>query len=310
MIFQKEKADINIVGDWWLKVMKQYLKLIRVKHWLKNGLVFLPLFFSINLFNFDMFMTCIIAFFVFSFTSSIVYIINDYNDIEKDKIHPIKKNRPLASGKISKKNAILTIIALCIINIALMILLYSNTNSVFIFVIPLTYLVLNIMYSRGLKNMPIIDVIILVSGFVFRVMYGGVSIQVEVSKYLYLMIIFGSFYLGFGKRRNEIIKNGDKSRAVLARYNKDFLDKNMYVALALAIVSYTLWCVDATTIERIGNDYIFWTIPLLMVIFQLYSLNIEGNSHGDPTEVVLSDKVLLGTAVLYGVVMTLLLYVL
>ena len=141
-------------------------------------------------------------------------------------------------------------------------------------------------------------------------MYGGVSIDVEVSKYLYLMIIFGSFYLGFGKRRNEIIKNGNKSRKVLQLYNQDFLDKNMYVALALAIVSYTLWCVDPTTVQRIGNDYLFWTIPLLMVILQLYSLNIEGNSHGDPIEVILSDKKLLITIVIYIVVIGGVLYLL
>ena len=165
------------------------------------------------------------------------------------------------------------------------------------------------MYSKGLKNVPIVDIMILVSGFVFRVMYGGVVTNIEVSKYLYLMIIFGAFYLGFGKRRNEIIKNGNKSRKVLALYNKEFLDKNMYVMLGLAIVSYTLWCVDSTTINRVGNDYIFWTIPLLIVILQLYSLNIEGNSHGDPIEVILSDKLLIGTAMLYGIVMFMLLYI-
>ena len=124
------------------------------------------------------------------------------------------------------------------------------------------------------------------------------------------MIIFGSFYLGFGKRRNEIIKNGNKSRKVLQLYNQNFLDKNMYVALALAIVSYTLWCVDLTTTQRIGNDYLFWTIPLLMVILQLYSLNIEGNSHGDPIEVILGDKKLLVTAIIYVVVMGGILYLL
>ena len=141
-------------------------------------------------------------------------------------------------------------------------------------------------------------------------MYGGVAIDVEVSKYLYLMVIFGSFFLGFGKRRNEIIKNGDKSRTVLKMYNKDFLDKNMYVALALAIVSYTLWCVDMETVKRIGNDYIFWTIPLLMIIFQLYSLDIEGNSHGDPTDVILSDKKLLITVIIYMIMMGGIIYLL
>ena len=291
-------------------MIKNYLKLIRVKHWMKNGMVFLPLFFSINLLNGNLLINSIIAFFAFSFTASIVYVINDINDIEKDKLHPIKKKRPLASGVISKKNAYITIAVLVILTIILMLFLYKITKIIFVFIIPIAYILINILYSKWLKHIPIIDVVVIVCGFVLRVMYGGVSISVEVSKYLYLMIIFGSFYLGFGKRRNEIIKNGDKSRKVLALYNKDFLDKNMYVALALSVVSYTLWCVDPATVQRIGNDYVFWTIPLLMIILQLYSLNIEGNSHGDPTEVILADKKLLITAVIYALVMGGILYLL
>lgn len=290
--------------------MKEYIKLIRAKHWLKNGLVFLPLFFSINLFNTSYYLGSILAFIVFSFTASIVYIINDMGDIEKDRLHPVKKKRPLAAGTISVKNAKIVIGVLVILAAIMMWYLYKNTNNLLVFIVPIVYLVLNILYSKWLKHIPIIDVVILVSGFVLRVMYGGISIDVEVSKYLYLMIIFGSFYLGFGKRRNEIIKNGNKSRKVLQLYNQEFLDKNMYVALALAIVSYTLWCVDPTTIQRIENDYLFWTIPLLMVILQLYSLNIEGNSHGDPIEVILGDKKLLVTAVIYVLMMGGILYLL
>lgn len=290
--------------------MKNIIKLIRVKHWLKNGLIFLPIFFSSNLLNLDLLIKCIIAFFIFSFTSSIVYVINDYNDIEKDRLHPIKKNRPLASGAISKTMAKVIIAFLIIITVALMYYLYTISNNIFIFIIPAIYLVVNILYSFGLKNVPIIDVSIIVLGFVLRVIYGGVVINVEVSKYLYLMIIFGSFYLGFGKRRNEIIKNGDKSRNVLKMYNQEFLDKNMYVSLGLAIASYTLWCVDPSTIARIGNDYVFWTIPLLMIILLLYSLDIEGNSHGDPIEVVLADKKLLVAAVVYVIAMGGILYLL
>lgn len=290
--------------------MKEYLKLIRVKHWLKNGLVFLPLFFSINLFNNNYYLDILLAFIVFSFFASIVYVINDISDIEKDKLHPVKKKRPLAAGTISIKQAYIVIGILVLLSIIMMYYLYKTTSNIFTIIIPIIYVGLNILYSKWLKHIPIIDVVILVSGFVLRVMYGGVSINVEVSKYLYLMIIFGSFYLGFGKRRNEIIKNGQKSRTVLNLYTKEFLDKNMYVALALAIVSYTLWCVDPTTISRIGNDYLFWTIPLLMIILQLYSLNIEGNSHGDPIEVILSDKKLLVTIIIYIVVIGGILYLL
>lgn len=288
--------------------MKQYLKLIRVKHWLKNGLVFLPLFFSMNSCNIQYLSLCFLAFVIFSLSSSVVYVLNDMADVEKDKLHPIKKNRPLASGAISMAQAKIVIVILCILIAFMMGLLYWNDPNFFIILIPIVYIILNLLYSKWLKHISIIDVVILVSGFVLRVMYGGVVVDVVVSKYLYLMIIFGSFYLGFGKRRNEMIKNGKKSRKVLEAYNQAFLDKNMYVCLALAIVSYSLWCVDPMTIARTGHDYLFWTIPILMVILQLYSLNIEGSSHGDPIEVVLSDKRLLVVIVLYIFVMTGLLY--
>lgn len=289
--------------------MKDYIKLIRVKHWLKNGLVFLPLFFSLNLFNWNMVLTCFIAFICFSLSASIVYVINDINDVDKDRKHPVKKNRPLASGAISIKMAYVTIaILILLIAIASSYLFYLN-HVWLVFGIPLIYIFVNILYSFGLKNVPIIDVVILVSGFVMRVMYGGVVIDVAVSKFLYLMVIFGAFFLGFGKRRNEIIKNGKKSRSVLALYNKDFLDKNMYVSLVLSVVSYSLWCVDTLTINRIGNDYLFWTIPIIMVVFQLYSLDIEGDSHGDPIEVILSNKILIAVIVLYMLTLFIILYV-
>ena len=200
--------------------MKEVLNLIRVKHWLKNVLEFLPIFFGKKLLNTECFLTCIFAFIVFSFASSIVYVLNDLSDIEKDRMHPVKKNRPLASGAISKTQAYIIMFVLAIIISVIMYFFYLHSKNIFVILIPLIYIVLNICYSKGLKNMPIIDVVILVSGFVLRVMYGGIVVNVEVSKFLYLMVIFGSFYLGFGKRRNEILKNGDKSRRVLSYYNK------------------------------------------------------------------------------------------
>lgn len=277
--------------------VKNYLKLIRAKHWVKNFLIFLPLFFNGDITKLSKIKFAIIGFIIFSLISSVVYIINDIEDIEKDKKHPVKKNRPLAAGTISIKKAY-TVIGIFLLLVILLNVIFYKKNY-FSILLPFFYLAINILYSRGLKNIPIVDVTILTFGFVIRVMYGGVITSIEVSKYLYLMIMFGSFYLGFGKRRNEIKKNTDNTRKVLKFYNKDFLDKNMYVSLTLAITSYTLWTVDKKTITNIGNDYLFWTIPVVMIIFATYSLNIEGNSHGDPIEVVLSDKILLAEILLY-----------
>lgn len=288
--------------------MKDFFKLIRVKHWLKNILIFLPVFFSSNILSTKCLKISLIAFIVFCLSASIVYIINDLNDLEKDKNHPIKKTRPLASGKIKLSTAIITIIVLILASLIISLYLYSITNNILVILIPIIYIVVNILYSIILKDIPIIDVSVIVLGFVLRVMYGGGVTGIEVSKYLYLMIIFGAFFLGFGKRRNEILKNGTKSRKSLDYYNHSFLDKNMYIMLSLAVVSYTLWCVDKDTISRIGNDYLFWTIPLVIIILQLYSLNIEGNSHGDPIDVFFSDKKLIVMSIIYVAIMSGILY--
>lgn len=290
-----------------IKIMKNYLKLLRIKHWLKNGLVLLPLFFGKSIFNLNKIFFVLIAFIIFSFISSIVYIINDINDIEADRNHPKKKNRPLASGKVSIKNAILVLILLMILSISLIIYLYNKTTNIFIILIPLLYLILNILYSTKLKHIPIIDVAILVSGFVLRVYYGGIASNIEISSWLYLMIMFGSFYLGFGKRRNEMKHNN--TRKVLKYYNKEFLDKNMYVSLGLSIISYSLWCVDPLTKLNISSNYLILTIPLVMMIFQKYSLIIEGDSDGDPIEVILNDKLLISLILTYIIVMMVIIYI-
>ncbi len=287
--------------------MKNYLKLLRIKHWLKNGLVLLPLFFGKSIFNLNKIFFVLIAFIIFSFISSIVYIINDINDIEADRNHPKKKNRPLASGKVSIKNAILVLILLMMLSISLIIYLYNKTTNIFIILIPLLYLILNILYSTKLKHIPIIDVAILVSGFVLRVYYGGIASNIEISSWLYLMIMFGSFYLGFGKRRNEMKHNN--TRKVLKYYNKEFLDKNMYVSLGLSIISYSLWCVDPLTKLNISSNYLILTIPLVMMIFQKYSLIIEGDSDGDPIEVILNDKLLILLIITYVIIMLFIIYI-
>jgi len=153
-----------------------------------------------------------------------------------------------------------------------------------------------------LKNVPIMDIAILVSGFLIRVIYGGVICNIEVSNWLYLTVMAISFYMGLGKRRNEIIKQGTESRKVLKFYNYEFLDKNMYMSLAITIVFYSLWCMD---IGAVSNSLIniIWTVPLVLIICMKYSLDIEGDSLGDPVDVILSDKLLLGLALIYGLIM-------
>ena len=270
----------------------EYLKLIRVKHYLKNFLVFLPAIFSGMLFDSNVLFKVIIMFLAFSFTSSIIYVINDINDIESDRKHPIKKNRPLASGKVSKKGAIITIIILVLLITSL--LHFANILFDFSLLILIFYFIINLGYSFGLKNIPLVDITILALGFVLRVTYGGVGLGIEISNWLFLTILSISFYMALGKRRNELIKNGSNSRKVLKSYNKDFLDKNMYMFLALTIVFYSLWAVSA-----FNNEIFKYSIILVIVILLKYCMDVEDDNFGDPIEVIIHDKVLLVLGVLY-----------
>lgn len=291
--------------------MKQYIKLMRPNHYLKNILVFIPLIFSGKLGQMEKIIICLIGFASFSILSSAVYIINDLKDVKKDRLHPIKKNRPIASGKVSEFSAMFLMIVLLVISFGLTIFLkiYKVNNLMFAIFIEFAYLLFNVLYSFGLKNIPIVDVVILVLGFILRLLFGAIITDIAISNWLYLTVMAGAFYLGFGKRRNETIKQGSDSREVLKKYNKEFLDKFMYICLVLAIVFYSLWCIDLETIARIGNNYMIFSIPLLLIILMKYSLDIEGDSFGDPVDVIVNDKVLMALVGMLVVIMFFILYV-
>ncbi len=289
--------------------MQEYIKLIRLKHYIKNLLIFLPLIFSGNFFNVQLLILAVCGFLSFSFAASVVYIINDIRDREKDRLHEKKKERPIASGKITVKNAVVTAAVLLAVSLILQGLIQNNWIS---YVYVLVYVAVNVGYSFGLKDVALLDITILVSGFLIRVLYGGELIDVEVSNWLYLTVMSASFYLGLGKRRNEIIKVGTESRKVLQYYNKSFLDKNMYMCLGLTIVFYSLWSVDSSNAAKIGGggqNMLVWTVPVIILILMKYSLNVESDSLGDPVDVVFGDKVLLGLIVFYGIMVMCLLYI-
>lgn len=279
--------------------IKNYLKLIRVTHYIKNCLIFLPLFFGGFYKDVNNIFICIIGFILFSLSASIVYVINDICDIEKDKKHEIKKHRPLASGAVSKKEAYTIIGFLVIIILIIGLLMFKLGISVLSFGLIALYVVINILYSKWLKNIPLVDIVILVSGFLIRVFYGAIVIDAEVSNWLYLTIMSAAFYMGFGKRRNEIIKSKDNTRKVLKYYNKEFLDRNMYVCLTLTIVFYAMWTVDPNVVDILRYNWLIWTVPLIMLILFQYSLIVEKDSYGDPVDVILHSKPLLLLVLFY-----------
>ena len=280
--------------------MKKYLKLMRVHHYLKNGLILLPLIFSQNLLNTKLLYKSLFGILAFSFLASVVYIINDIQDVEKDRRHPVKCKRPIASGEVAVKAAWLLVGILIFLSVFMNYIAIGANLYGWIFIG--LYVSLNLAYSLGLKNIPLLDVTILVSGFLLRVLYGAIIINVAVSSWMYLTVISMSFYLGLGKRRNELEYQGQNTRGVLEHYNYKFLDKNMYMCLALTIVFYALWCVDPNTIAAHSNGNVVWTVPLVLIICMKYSLDIEGGSHGDPVDVLLHDRVLILLAGIYGLI--------
>lgn len=286
--------------------MKKYLKLMRIHHYLKNGLIFLPLIFSSQLFQLNILENTVLGFLAFSLSASSIYIFNDIHDYEFDRKHEVKRKRPIASGEVSVSSAVY--LALFLLVLAALLNYLSSGQNLLAWIFIITYIVLNLFYSLGLKNVPLLDVAILVAGYLLRVLYGAEIASIAISKWLYLTVISMSFYLGLGKRRNELVRQGDTMRKVLQHYNHSFLDKNMYVFLSLTIVFYALWCIDPVTIATHSTENIVWTVPLVMLICMKYSLNIERVSDGDPVDVLLSDKVLMGLTFFYGICMMLIIY--
>lgn len=285
--------------------MKHYLKLMRVHHYIKNLLVFAALACSGQLFHLGKLFAGVIAFIAFCMVSSAIYIINDIRDAEKDRKHPVKCKRPIAAGTVSVKSAWCLAIVLLLIAIVCNCLIF-HLPSVLLLAL---YFVINLAYSFGLKNVPIVDITILVVGFLLRILYGAFVTGITVSNWLYLTVIAFAFYFALGKRRNELKQLGDgETRQVLKSYPIDFLDKSMGMCLALANVFYALWSMDEKTMSFYNNKYLVFTAPVVLLITMKYSLNIESKSDGDPVEVLLHDKVLLILCVLYSAAMFAILY--
>lgn len=286
--------------SWRIQKLIDIIKLIRLKHWIKNGLIFAALLFSGRFFESKSFITVLIGTISFCFISSAIYIINDIFDIESDRNHEVKCKRPLASGAISVKSAILIVCILILLSFTLLITIHSQIS---VWILVLGYLIINIAYSMGLKKKPILDIFILMSGFVIRMIFGAQIIQQPISYWLYFNVMSMAFYLALGKRRNELIKLGNQAanvRSVLKYYNVQFLDKNMYMCLALTIIFYALWTVDNNTISRFGSDLLSWTVPIVIFICMRYSLIIETAEYADPVDVLLGDKTLIILVLLYG----------
>lgn len=291
--------------------MKNYLSLMRVKHYIKNLLIFLAILCSGRFFHREDLILTIVEFISFSLIASSVYILNDIKDVEKDRKHPRKKERPIAKGTISIKKAQIFFFILIIMSMFIQLtLLKTNLLSYERCILStgflLLYLLLNIFYSSYAKNIPVVDIMILSFGFLIRVYYGGAIIGAPISDWLYLTILSFSLYLVIGKRRGELIKQKSGKREVLKYYTKDFLDKAMYTFQTLTLVFYSLWCSIG---YKNQNSMLIYSVLIIIFITLRYSLIVERDSFADPVDIVLEDKILQVSILVYAIYMGVILYV-
>lgn len=270
--------------------MKNYFKLIRVKHYVKNILVWTALFCSGELLQPGKLLSAVCGFFAFCFMCSVIYVINDIMDVEKDRQHPTKQNRPIASGAVSVRNAWILAAALFVLSMACNAVVFRVSGLIFL----LLYLGINLGYCFGLKNFPIWDLVILTMGSLLRAFYGSAVTGCALSPWMYLTILCVTAFLTISKRRNELNKIRDGStREVLKYYTIPFIDKVMPICGTLTITFYALWCRDAATLALHLGEYMVATVPLLIFLFIKAVMLMETPSDHDPIDVYLHDTAVL-----------------
>ncbi len=286
-------------------MISDLIKTLRPKQWTKNGFIYAALVFDLKLFQFDPFIKTSIGFILLCFISGTVYIINDLVDIEKDRQHPTKKYRPIPSGQLPFKAALSAAITLPAICLPLSFWLDPLFG-----LIVMAYLLLQIAYSFVLKNLVIIDVLTIAAGFVLRVAAGVSLVDAErFSPWLYLLTVLAALFLGLGKRRQELVLlNGQTTtRTILNEYNLPFIDSMMSIVTTGTIMTYAFYTFFAPNLPH--NHLMMLTIPFVIYgIFRyLYVIHVQGNG-GAPDEVLLTDKPLQATIILYGVAIVIILY--
>lgn len=284
------------------------LSTMRPRQWTKNLFLFAGLVFSLQAFEPAPLLKVIAGFVVFCLLSGSIYIVNDIADIDKDRRHPKKSKRPLASGALSIRAAWLSFSVILTAALVAAFLLHR-----YFFVICLLYFLMNVAYSFFLKHMVIIDVMIIAAGFVLRAVAGAVIIDVVISPWLLICTFFLALFLAFCKRRNELMvmeQEGGNFRDVLTRYSPEVLDQMTAVVTASTLMSYSFYTVSETVIERFHTTYLYLTIPFVLFgIFRYLYLVHHENLGGNPELIMLKDIPMIIDVLLWIVAIILILYV-
>lgn len=264
-----------------------YLRLIRIKQWLKNLFVFLPIFFAGKILDLHLLLNSIVAFFSFSFIASSIYIINDYIDIEKDRMHPEKKNRPLAAGKIRINHAIIVFLFLVLASYFMGYLIHSWG----VILIISVYFVMNLAYSFKLKQIAIIDVVIIALGFLLRIYMGGFATNLPITVWAILVTFFLALVMALGKRRGELInvQLTGETRKALDGYNLQFIDIAITMVSTCFVVCYIMYTLDPV-IKMNFHYYIIYTSLFAVIgILRYLQLTFVYNKTESPTKVLYKD---------------------
>ena len=280
--------------------MPPIIKLLRPKDWAKNLFLFLPVFFGGKLFDVPKLEHSVAAFFAFCFVASTVYIINDYRDREDDKKHPKKRLRPLASGAVHPTTAL--IVAAILIVTGFVLAYYADPKFRFISILGF-YFCMNMCYSFGLKNIPILDILIVAIGFSLRVKAGGYVSSVDVSAWLNVMVLLLALFMAIGKRRDDIIlklETGTDMRKAVKGYNVDFLNTMLAMFSAIIIMAYIMYCVSPITIAHTGTYHLYYTcIFVIAGLMRYLQITLVQNEAGSPTEVLYKDRFIQITMILW-----------
>ena len=280
-------------------MLKALIKTMRPRQWTKNGFIFLALIFDKQLFLREPFLRTLAGFFLFCLISSAVYLFNDIADVEADRNHPTKKLRPIASGKLPVRVAVIAALLLTFVSLSL-----GYVLSPLFALILAAYLIINLLYSRWLKHVSILDVLIISSGFVLRVAAGVILIYpVErFSPWLYMITVLFSLYIGLGKRRAEmnlLAQGAVAHRKVLEGYTIPLLDQYITIVSGMTIVAYSLYTFSAPNLPE--NHTMMLTIPFVVYgIFRYLQLIQFGHAAGAPDEVALKDRPLQIAVLLWG----------
>jgi len=280
--------------------MKNYVKLLRPKDWAKNLFLFIPSFFAGHFFVLHKLELLSVGFLAFSCFASSIYIINDYRDIENDRKHPKKSKRPMASGKVPPSHGIVISVLLVIIGSVLAYLVNSDLWLLFILGV---YYVMNIGYSFGLKNVAILDMIIVAMGFILRIKAGAIIVNEETTDWLIIMTFLLALFMAIGKRRDDILlqeSSGTSMRKSLTGYNLSFLDTMLGLFSAIIIVAYLNYTQDDDSIRRLGTYRLYYTtIFVIAGIMRYLQVVFVKKDSGSPTEILYKDHFIQITILLW-----------